>query len=60
MNDREKIVELVNKELREYKPLKRYDELNEGQQKTARKLFPEDYREGVYHFNCYAFDFRAK
>lgn len=54
------VAEMVNKEIREYKPLKRYDELNEGQQRTARKLFPEDYQEGLYNFSCYAFEFRAK
>ena len=54
------VAEMVNKALREYKALKCYDELNEGQQETAREMFPDDYREGLYHFNCYAFDFRAK
>ena len=43
-----------------HKPLKTYDELTEGQQETVRELFPDDYQEGEYHFNCAAFDFRAK
>lgn len=40
--------------------LKPYEELNEGQQETARELFPDDYREGLYHFHGVLFDFRAK
>lgn len=44
----------------DYKSLKTFDDLNEGQQEIVKELFPDDYRDGVYHFNCYEFDFRAK
>ena len=42
------------------KSLKTYDELTADQQETARELFPDDYREGEYHFNCAELAFRAK
>lgn len=32
--------------------LQTYDQLTESQQETARELFPDDYREGLYHFRA--------